>query len=459
MSCLKFLSARDEIISWAKIFKRKLFILKVDFEKAFDTLSWSFLDSIMYQMGFGLKWRNWIKGCLRSSFTSVLVNGSPTLKFKIEKGLHQGDPLSPLLFILVMEALNVVLVEAKNKHVFQGIEVGKDKVSPLVPICLEALIGILSLSVFLNVLRGEKLIHFHSEIAWVAWDRVISPFSQGGLNIGSIGVSNLGLLSKWWWRFFSEDNSFWCKVIRSIHGPQGGLHDASLIKSKSGPWYRISKLKEDLSVHGIDLHSLYKIKIGNGENTRFWIDKWVGDTPLSIVFPRLFRLETQTLCGVCDRSSLLNTFSALFLFPVPAAATNGLQSTHAFPSGRICDYGSAIPNIGEYDPPRLRFRWAWSRDLRSTDRDELIELQSLLCNFQFTSDQDKWECLIDSSRRFSVKGMRKLIMNSPPLSYTNPTRWNKLVPIKVNIASWRVENLRIPTRINLDYRGIALHST
>ena len=49
-------------------------------------------------------------------------------------------------------------------------------------------------------------------------------------------------------------------------------------------------------------------------------------------------------------------------------------------------------------------------------------------------------------------------MGSSPLSSTNSTRWNKLVPIKVNIASWRIENLRIPTRVNLDSRGIDLHS-
>nr|GEX82497.1 cysteine-rich receptor-like protein kinase [Tanacetum cinerariifolium] len=71
---------------------------------------------------------------------------------------------------------------------------------------------------------------------------------------------------------------------------------------------------------------------------------------------------------------------------IPRVATNGLQSTHAFPSRSICDYGYAISNIREFDPPGLRFRWAWSRDLCSADRDEPIKLQSLLCNFQVTFD-------------------------------------------------------------------------
>nr|GEU76869.1 cysteine-rich receptor-like protein kinase [Tanacetum cinerariifolium] len=112
----------DEIISWAKMYKKKLFMLKVDFEKAFDSLSWPFLDSTMMQMGFSLKWRQWMRACLNSGYTSVLVNGSPTSKFKIERGLRQGDPLSPLLFILAFEALNVVLTEAKNKNLFKELK-------------------------------------------------------------------------------------------------------------------------------------------------------------------------------------------------------------------------------------------------------------------------------------------------------------------------------------------------
>ncbi|GKD17256.1 RNA-directed DNA polymerase, eukaryota, partial [Tanacetum coccineum] len=71
----------DEIISWAKRKKKKLMFLKVDFEKAFDTLNWFFLMSVMEQMGFSSKWRNWIFSCLDSAYASVLVNGSPISEF------------------------------------------------------------------------------------------------------------------------------------------------------------------------------------------------------------------------------------------------------------------------------------------------------------------------------------------------------------------------------------------
>nr|GEV69357.1 cysteine-rich receptor-like protein kinase [Tanacetum cinerariifolium] len=80
----------NEIINWASKKNKRLFLFKVDFEKAFDSLDWRFLDHVTDQMGFSLKWRNWIKGCLNSVYGLMIVNGSPTKEFKINKGLRQG---------------------------------------------------------------------------------------------------------------------------------------------------------------------------------------------------------------------------------------------------------------------------------------------------------------------------------------------------------------------------------
>ena len=59
-------------------------------------------------------------------------------------------------------------------------------------------------------------------MAWVKWERVISSFEDGGLNIGSLKVKNLALLGKWWWRFRNERDALWCRLIKSIHGLDGG---------------------------------------------------------------------------------------------------------------------------------------------------------------------------------------------------------------------------------------------
>nr|GEY54492.1 RNA-directed DNA polymerase, eukaryota [Tanacetum cinerariifolium] len=62
----------------------------VDFEKAFDSVKWDYLDETLKAFGFGSKWRNWISSCLNNAMGSVLVNGSPTLEFQFHKGLKQG---------------------------------------------------------------------------------------------------------------------------------------------------------------------------------------------------------------------------------------------------------------------------------------------------------------------------------------------------------------------------------
>ncbi|GJR54299.1 RNA-directed DNA polymerase, eukaryota, reverse transcriptase zinc-binding domain protein [Tanacetum coccineum] len=82
------------------------------FIKAFDSIRWNYLDHILDSLKFGLKWRSWIKTCLSSSRASILVNGSPTSEFSINRGLRQGDPLSPFLFILVMEGLHNAFADA-----------------------------------------------------------------------------------------------------------------------------------------------------------------------------------------------------------------------------------------------------------------------------------------------------------------------------------------------------------
>ncbi|KAJ9553208.1 hypothetical protein OSB04_017253 [Centaurea solstitialis] len=108
--------------------KRKGVILKVDFEKAYDSVNWPFLLETLKGMGFGLKRQRWILACLSSSTTPVLVNGSLTNEFSMEKGLRQGDPLAPFLFQIVAKCLHVMLKEAEDKGLIKGIKVGKKKV-------------------------------------------------------------------------------------------------------------------------------------------------------------------------------------------------------------------------------------------------------------------------------------------------------------------------------------------
>lgn len=95
-----------------------MLLFKLDGDKALDSLSWTFFDNVMWQMYFGITWRSWIRSILSSSRVSVLVKESRTKEFIMEKGVRQGDPFSPFLFIIVMEGHNVAMDEAWQKGFF-----------------------------------------------------------------------------------------------------------------------------------------------------------------------------------------------------------------------------------------------------------------------------------------------------------------------------------------------------
>jgi len=98
-------------------------LCKLDITKAFDHVNWKFLLYMLKRCGFGDKWVSWISHCISSAHHSVLVNGSPAGFFNSSRGLRQGDPLSPLLFIVVMEALSKMLSGAVDCGRLSGFSV------------------------------------------------------------------------------------------------------------------------------------------------------------------------------------------------------------------------------------------------------------------------------------------------------------------------------------------------
>lgn len=81
---------------------------------------------MLRRLNFGEKWVNWIRSCLESSSVSVLVNGSPSEEFRMEKGLRQGDSLAPFLFIIISEGLSGLMKQAVNYGYFSPFKFGLD---------------------------------------------------------------------------------------------------------------------------------------------------------------------------------------------------------------------------------------------------------------------------------------------------------------------------------------------
>ncbi|GJT92085.1 RNA-directed DNA polymerase, eukaryota, reverse transcriptase zinc-binding domain protein [Tanacetum coccineum] len=95
---------------------------KVDFAKAYDSVRWDYLLDVLEAFGFGHIWCNWIRGILYSNKASILINGSPSKEFSCYRGLKQGDPLAPYLFILIMESLHLSFNRVVDEGLFKGVQ-------------------------------------------------------------------------------------------------------------------------------------------------------------------------------------------------------------------------------------------------------------------------------------------------------------------------------------------------
>ncbi|GJX21587.1 RNA-directed DNA polymerase, eukaryota, reverse transcriptase zinc-binding domain protein [Tanacetum coccineum] len=492
-----------------------------------ELLSWS-------NFGFGLKWHNWIQGCLNSAMGSILVNGSPTSKFKFSKGLKQGDPLSPFLFILIMESLHLSFNNMVNVGLYNGIQideslnlshlfyaddvifVGKWNSSNLSTIVnvlkwfylasglkinlnKSKLMGIgishdvvasaaksigcsilhtpfnylgvkvggimsrlsswddviaklsarlskwklksLSiggrLTLIKSVLSSLPLYYMSSfkvpkgvlskmesirrnffngvenaekKMSLIGWNKILASKKNGGLGVSSFFAYNRALLFKWIWRFLANGASLWSRFISAIYGIRGALDNSSSYSRRS-PWLDIVNEVRKLASKGIDLLSLVKKKVGNGEATSFWNDVWLGDFPLKQTYPRLYFLELDKHVSVASKlraNSLISSFRR--------SPRSGIEEEQLL---------LLISNTSSVILPNISDRWSW---------------------------------LLDPSGDFSVKSTREFIDDSMLPKTDVPTRWVKSIPIKINIFAWRVSLDKLPTRLNLSLRGLDIPS-
>ncbi|GKC17685.1 RNA-directed DNA polymerase, eukaryota, reverse transcriptase zinc-binding domain protein [Tanacetum coccineum] len=513
----------NEVLQWCKSKHKQALIFKVDFEKAYDSVKWDFLDDVLNKFSFGNKWCKWIQCCLRSSRGSILVNGSPTEEFQFGKGLKQGDPLSPFLFILVMESLHISFQRIVDAGRFHGIKMGggsvnlshmfyaddavfigqwcESNITTLVHVlecfhkasglrinmckskimgvhvdgdmvknaakkigCLvlktpfsylgsivggsmhcrqswidivekvkkrlskwklqslsiggrltlvKAVLGtipIFNFSIFkvprcvLRELEGIRRQFFNGhepnskKVNWVSWEKVLLAKERGGLGVSSLFAMNRGLLFKWIWKFRTQGNSLWARVIKAIHGVDGCLGVNSMERRPSC-WMSIIKEMDVLKTKGIDLMNHMRIKVGNGESTSFWEDKWCDAGVLKDRYPRAFALENCKSIKVATKLSQP-------------------EFSHSF---------RRLPRGG-------------------CEQNQVNELEDLMRLVVLSPIEDRWMWGLENSGLFSVASIRRHIDDKMLSGWNCKTRWINYVPNKVNVLAWKVMTDSLPTR-------------
>nr|KAJ0210611.1 hypothetical protein LSAT_V11C400216830 [Lactuca sativa] len=408
----------NEVISWLRKNKAKAFLLKIDFEKAFDCLNWGFLESVMAQMEFGGKWRSWIQGCLSSARASVIVNGSATKKFSMERGIRQGDPLSPFLFILAAEGLNVAMEEVVEQRIFKGISLPRSGpvLSHLQYVDDVIFLGAWSISNAKNLIRILRCFELASGL----------KINMSKSKIYGIGVNNLEieLLAR------SIYCSVGCIPFSYLEMPVGAVMSrvsqwSSIINKFQS---RLSKWKASSLSFGGRL-TLCKAVLGSLGTYFFSLYK----APVKIINT----LESYRRRFFWGGSTDKNKMSWIAWDKVLASVVDGGLGVGSLKAQNLALLG--------------KWWWRFKSNKKVLWKDVITAIYGKEGGFNAPSRARRkgfcWGTIVNLHSDLSKLG-RFWKLGSSGI-YTN-----HLVPRKVNILAWRVNHGRLPTKENLFNLGI-----
>nr|XP_025692428.1 uncharacterized protein LOC112794656 [Arachis hypogaea] len=299
--------------------------IKIDLEKAYDLLNWEFIRDTLIEARLPENLVDLISHCYLSAEMKVLWNGIPSNSFTPSRGIRQGDPMSPYLFVLCIERLSQIISFAVNQNFWEPMVLnrGGPKLSHLCfadDIVLFGKASMEQVEVVRGILdlfckcSGQKNFLWGSVSSGrkphlISWEKVCLPKSQGGLGLRPARVLNNANLMKLAWKLIHNKDALWVKIVRSKYGC--GDDSLPLITkhlSSSNAWKGIFHIWKTFADNLV-------WRLGSGENVNFWNDHWMPgvhhliDFAQPEVFPNM--LEERVCDYVSDRRWDLNRIAVV----------------------------------------------------------------------------------------------------------------------------------------------------
>ncbi|GJV01931.1 RNA-directed DNA polymerase, eukaryota, reverse transcriptase zinc-binding domain protein [Tanacetum coccineum] len=432
----------NEVMHWCTIKKKQALIFKVDFEKAYDSVRWDFLDEVLQKFRFGNKWRMWIQSSLRSSRGFILVNGSPTEEFQLYRGLKQGDPLFPFLFILIMESLHLSFQRVVDASMFTGINL-----SPSVNLShmfyaddavfighwndsnINTLVNVLECfyrasGLRINMCKSKIMgIHVEGDLVKHAASKLgclilNTPFVYLGAKVGG----KMSRVKEW-----NEvmDKVVSIEVLQQLESIRNRFFNGNDLGSKKAIWIKWSNVLADKAKGGLGVSSLYAIN--RGLMIKWLWGFYAQNTSLWVRVVKVIHGEEGKV-----GQNISSQFYSCWLNIVKDVSV--LQAKGV--------------NVMNY--VRLK--------LGGAEQSQLDILSDMVREVGLVPMSDRYIWSLEGSGDFSVASIRKVIDDKFLPNVSSKTRWVKYVPIKVNILAWKVKMEALPVRFNLSRRGIDIGS-
>nr|GEU65248.1 RNA-directed DNA polymerase, eukaryota [Tanacetum cinerariifolium] len=454
----------NEVIQWCKAKKKQTLIFKVDFEKAYDSVRWDFLDDVLCKFVFGDKWRRWIQCCLKSSRGSIIINGSLTIEFEFGKGLKQGDALSPFLFILIMESLHLSFQRVVEAGLFHGVKLHDTvTLSHLLYADDAVFVGQwsqLNISTLTHVLKcfhkasGLKINMCKSEILGIHVnnDYISRAAEDLGCQMKMLSSGGRLTLVKSVLRSMPIFHMSLFKVpacilhkLESIRKHFFNGHEVSSRKISWANWNKVITPKEK---GGLGVSSLYALNRG-------LLFKWVWRfiTQGSSLWARVIKAIHGIDGSIGDiRSGNSKSCWSSIINEINVLSSKGIKLMNYL---RITLGNGVFMRL--WDEPwhvegilKDRFPCIYAlENCKSVTVEDKLAHQTLSHSFR----------TLPRGGQFSVASVRKIIDNKLCSGGENSTRWIRCVPNKINIHAWKVMTGSLATRFDISRWGIVIDST